>query len=228
MNADINLAATAALIADPTRSQILLALLDGRSLPAGELARIARVTFSTASTHLAKLADGGLVLAERSGRHRYYCLAGPQVGQALETLAVLAPPRPVRSLREADAGKAIHFARTCYDHLAGRVGVALAQQLVSGGWLTVADGSFEPTEAGARHFAAFGIDLPLLRRQRRAFAPCCLDWSERRHHIAGSLGAALTSRLLERDWLRRMPGTRAVQLTEAGRGGLAQVFGVEL
>jgi DNA-binding transcriptional ArsR family regulator len=225
MNAEVNLAAIAALMADPTRSQFLLQLLDGRALPAGELARFARVAPSTASSHLTRLVEGGLLCVHKQGRHRYYRLAGPEVGHVLETLATIAPPQPVCSLREAETGKAIRFARTCYDHLAGKLGVGLARAMLEQGWLVAGENNFAPTPGGEDRFVAFGIDLASLRKQRRAFAPCCLDWSERRHHVAGALGAALATRLVEMDWLRRQPGTRALQLTAAGRVGLADTFG---
>lgn len=228
MNADVNIAATGALLADPTRAQILLLLLDGRALPAGELARRARVSPSTASAHLTKLLEGGLLAVERQGRHRYFRLAQPSVGKALEALASISPPVAVRSLRESQVGQAIHFARTCYDHLAGKLGVGLTESLVKSGTLCETENSFELSPAGADRLTAFGLDLPQLRRQRRAFAPRCLDWSERRHHVAGSLGAALVTRLFDLGWVRRTDASRAVQLTDTGRQGLANTFQLEL
>lgn len=226
MKAEANIAATAALMADPTRAQILLSLLDGRALPAGELAHRARVSSSTTSTHLAKLVEGGLLAVEPQGRHRYYRLASPAVGQVIESLATIAPPVAVRSLRDAQTGAAIHFARTCYDHLAGTAGVTLARALLESETLTQAAGAFDVTPAGAERLAAFGVEIAVLRRQRRAFAPCCLDWSERRHHVAGALGAAITSRMFALGWIKRMDASRAVAVTEAGRTGLADTFGV--
>lgn len=227
MHNEANIAAVAALLADPARSRMLMTLLDGRALTASELARKAQIGASTASTHLAKLVAGDLLAVERQGRHRYYRIARPEVARVLETLATIAPPKPIASLREAEAGKAIHFARTCYDHMAGHIGVALAQALVAKGWLLTDDVQYALTPAGESALTAFGIDLATVRKQRRALAPCCLDWSERRHHMAGALGAALANRLFELDWIRRLPATRALYLPEAGRAGLAQTFGIE-
>lgn len=226
MNADVNIAAVAALIADPTRAAFLDELLDGRALPAGELARRAGVTASTASTHLARLVEGGLVVVERSGRHRYFRLADPTVARALEALAAVAPPKPVRSLRQSNVSAALRSGRTCYDHLAGVLGVQLTQSLVESGSLSVGDGAFALTEAGAGRLTAFGIDLLAVQRSRRAFAPCCLDWSERRHHLAGALGAALLHRLLDLGWIARTEASRAIKVTPEGRMGLQMQFGL--
>lgn len=228
MNADVNIAAVAALIADPTRAAFLDELLDGRALPAGELAHRAGVTASTASTHLARLVEGGLVVVERSGRHRYFRLAGASVARALEALAAVAPLKPVRSLRQSNISAALRSGRTCYDHLAGVLGVQLTQALVDSGSLSVVEGNFVLTDAGAERLAAFGVDLPAVKRSRRAFAPCCLDWSERRHHLAGALGAALLHRLLELGWIARTESSRAVKLTPAGQNGLKAEFGLTL
>lgn len=206
---------------------MLLLLLDGRALTAGELARRSRVSPSTASAHLTRLVEGGLLAVERQGRHRYFRLADASVGKALETLATISPPAPVRSLRQSQVGKAIHYARTCYDHLAGQVGVGLTEAMVRAGML-VESGSYELTPAGAERLTALGLDLPTIRRQSRAFALRCLDWSERRPHLAGALGAALTTRLFELGWIRRTDASRAVQLTELGRLELTRQFELEL
>src|SRR6266705_1162924 len=164
---DVDVAAAAALIGEPARAALLVALTEAESLPARELAARAGIAPSTASGHLARLLDGRLVVAERSGRHRYFRLAGAEVAAAIEALSVIAPPRPVRSLRAAAVGEALREARTCYDHLAGR----------------------------------------------RVFARPCLDWSERRRHLAGALGAALASTLLERRWVERRDGNRSLEVT---------------
>lgn len=228
MNEDADIARVASLIGDPARAGMLVALLDGRVRPASELAVLGRVSRATASVHLAKLVDAGLLVAERHGRHRYFRLDGPEVAAALEALAVIAPPVPVRSLRAAQEGEAIRFARLCYDHLAGRVGVAVAERMLQMELLRQRDGVLDVTPRGEEWLGRFGVDVAALRRQRRRFAFACLDWSERTHHVAGALGAALAARFLELGWVRRSPRSRAIQLTDAGRRGLAEVFGLEL
>lgn len=228
MNAHADIAAVAALLADPTRAAFLEALMDGRALPAGELAAHAGVSASTASEHLSRLVESGLLAVERSGRHRYFRLADPTVAQAWEALAVLAPAKKVRSLRESEAARAMRFGRTCYDHLAGELGVGLTQALVQAEVLTVTDGRFDVTADGAHRLKDFGIDTGALQSKRRALAPCCLDWTERRHHVAGALGAALLGRLLDLGWIRRSESSRAVRLTDSGRLGLSTEFGLTM
>jgi DNA-binding transcriptional ArsR family regulator len=218
----------AALIGDQTRTTMLEALADVDGLPATELAARAGVAASTASLHLGKLVDAGLVSAEAHGRHRYYRLADPNVARALEALAVIAPARSVRSLRDSAVAGALREARTCYDHLAGRLGVALADALVDGGLLVEEDESYGVTAAGEDRLAALGIAVDELRRRRRALARPCLDWSERRYHVAGAVGAALAKRALDLGWVERLPGSRAVRMTRAGTTGLRTELGVEL
>jgi len=227
MLADAAVAPIAALFADPARVAMLLALSDGREISAGELALLAGVTRSTASLHLTKLIEGGLVAARPEGRHRHYRLTRPEAVLALEALAVLAPQGTPRTHRQAKIGRAVRTARTCYDHLAGRVGVGLTTALIERGALVPAGRQFEVTVSGARLLGDFGIDLEAARRSRRVFALACLDWSERVHHLAGSLGGALLTCLLDLDWIARTPASRAVQVTPAGRQGLSRVFGLE-
>jgi DNA-binding transcriptional ArsR family regulator len=228
MDADAKIAPVAALVADSTRSTILFALSDGRSLPACELALRAGVKAPTISYHLDKLIAGGLVDADRRGRHRYYRLASPSVVRLLEALAIVAPPAPARTFREGQAAKALRFARTCYDHLAGFLGVQIAESLVCRGCLVPAGSDYGLTSDGERLFADLGLDVAGAAAERRQFARACLDWSERRDHLAGALGAALLSRLLELQWIERMESSRAVRLTDAGRLGLQERFQLEL
>jgi DNA-binding transcriptional ArsR family regulator len=228
MLADANIAFPAALLAEPARVAILFALSDGRALPAGELARHARVTPPTASAHLTRLVAGGLLTMEREGRHRYYRLADPAIVTALEALALIAPPKPAHSLKESHAAQAVRRARTCYDHLAGQLGVQITTALAERGAIEFEAREFQLGPAGAELFASLGVDVEQVRRERRSFARACLDWSERRYHLAGALGAALMVRLLELDWLQRVPASRAVRVTNTGRRALQRHFGVRV
>ncbi|WP_405394065.1 ArsR/SmtB family transcription factor [Microbispora hainanensis] len=222
---DADIAPVAALIADAARAAMLTALLDGRALAAGELAAIAGVSAPTASSHLARLLDGGLVTVVKQGRHRYYRLAGPDVARTLEVLARISGRVAVRSLRQSRQARLLREARSCYDHLAGRVGVELYDALVREGRLIEADGGCLLTASGADALAELGVDVERVRRARRRFAPDCLDWLERRPHLGGALGAAVLDRLLAREWLVRGTVPRALRLTGAGREGLERIFG---
>src|SRR5512132_4398474 len=210
MYADADLASVGALLAEPARAGVLMALGDGRSLPASMLASEAGVAASTASHHLARLVDGGLLTVVTRGRHRYFTLAGPHVAELLEAVARVAPAQPVRSLREGTRAHTLRYARRCYDHLAGRLGVAVADAL-----FVVRDESFEVTASGATKLASVGISAHMGDTAR-----ACVDWTEQRPHVAGALGQALLRRLLELEWLQRDPHTRAVRLTAAGQASL--------
>ncbi len=225
MLADVDISEPASLIGDPTRAVFLMALSEGQSLPAGELARRAGVTASTASIQLAKLVGGGLLTVEQHGRHHYYSLAEPAIAAAIESLAVIAPRRPASSLREARIGSDLQAARTCYDHLAGALGVALFDALLREGVLS---SDLEATRKGSRRLGDLGVDVEKAAESRRAFARRCLDWSERRHHLAGALGAAIATRFFELEWIERTPSSRAVRVTQAGRTELARELAVQL
>ena len=218
------IAATAALLGDPARANILAALLDGRALTAKELAYAAHVTAQTASGHLSKLSEGGLLMAEKQGRHRYYRLASPLVGQMLEGVMAVAGPEPPRT-GAWRGGEALRTARTCYDHLAGRLGVALADALLEHGHVALASDGGEVTEVGKRFLDAFGASPA---PGRRVFCRPCLDWSERRPHLAGRLGAALASRCFELGWVAQQRDTRALAISAAGRLGFRETFGIVL
>jgi DNA-binding transcriptional ArsR family regulator len=246
MLGDTDISPLGALLADPARGRILLALGDGRALAASVLADEAGVAASTASEHLAKLVRGGLLTVERHGRHRYFRLAGPEVGELLELLSRLSPAAPVRSLRQGSKANAVRFARTCYDHLAGVLGTELMAALLGQQLLTGGDGVFDPDHAerdrlsapgfdvdyrltpdGAERLREFGIEFDALPR-RRPLIRYCVDWSEQRHHLAGSLGAAIADRMFELRWIRRADRSRAVHVTDAGRAGLERAFGLTL
>jgi DNA-binding transcriptional ArsR family regulator len=223
---DPDIAPVAGLLADSARAAMLTALLDGRALAAGELARLAGVSPATASAHLARLLSGGLVTVVSQGRHRYYRLAGHEVGAAVEALALLGARRPVRSLRQSRQAQALSEARTCYDHLAGRAGIALLDALIGYGALRAGErtADFAVTAHGTATLAEFGVDITALRGSRRRLAVSCLDWTERRPHLGGALGAAITARLFELGWIERGACPRAVLVTAAGRDRLAATF----
>lgn len=224
---EMNVAMVAALFAEPARAAMLTALLDRRSLPAGELAYRAGITPQTASAHLAKLLDGGLLCVETCGRHRYYHLAGSEVAHVIEALSALAPRPPGRAGPREDARRdALCHARTCYDHLAGGLGVALAEALVSRGLLELGEAEFSVTPIGALRLREWGIDVDALRREKRAFARRCLDWTERRHHIAGALGTALLGYWIRQGWIARVACSRAVLLTDSGRAAFREELGM--
>jgi len=209
------------LIAEPARARMLAALGDGRALPASALAAEAGVAPSTASAHLARLVEGGFLCAESNGRRRYFRLRGPEVAEALEALARVAPREPVRSLGQATRIEALRAARTCYDHFAGRLGTALMDALLARG--LVADEHV--TDLGIERLGGLGIDLDAVPGRRARFRSC-LDWSERRPHAAGKLGAALAAHAFEFGWVERLDGSRALRVTPAGETGFADAFGL--
>ena len=221
-----HVAKIAALIGDPARANILKALMDGRARTAKELAQIAGVSPQTTSGHLAKLSDGGLLGLAKQGRHRYYHLANAQVATAIESLMALAGERALpKHHHHTRVAGALRAARTCYDHLAGKLGVCLFDQLVARGCLLPGgDEDFVVTRAGRQLFATLQIDVDALATGKRHFARACLDWSERSPHLAGSLGAALAERCFALGWLQRRHDSRAVTLTRAGETGLARHF----
>ena len=226
---EANIAVPAALIGDPARAAMLQALFDGRAQPATALAWAAGVSAQSASNHLAKLVAGGLLKVTVQGRHRYYRLASPEVAQALEALALLGPP-PRALVRPLDArARRLREARSCYDHLAGRLGVALADAMEDGG-LIEPDGPdrYRLTDLGRERLAALGVDLSPHRTGRRGPLRPCLDWTERRRHLAGPLAARLMTRLMDLGWLRRTSPDRGLLLTPAGHAGLRDALRLDL
>jgi DNA-binding transcriptional ArsR family regulator len=219
MIADPNFAHIAALIGEPARAAMLAAVLGGRAMAASELAHCAGVSPQTASAHLAQLVEGGLLNVTTSGRHRYYRLASPQVAQVLETLSAIAPSAQVRSLRQSDRAQSIRFARTCYDHLAGVVGVALTERMLERGQIVQVEQTYRIGEEGIDWLGRHGLDPEHVLHSRRPQARACLDWSERRDHLAGAFGALMAGWFLDQGWIERVAGSRAVRLTGAGRAG---------
>jgi DNA-binding transcriptional ArsR family regulator len=240
---DADIAAIASLFADPARCAVLLALDDGRALPASVLAEEAGVSRPTASSHLTKLTEAGLLSVETHGRHRYYRLSGPHIGELIEQLVRIAPPRPVRSLREGTKAARLRSARTCYDHFAGKLGVELMGSLLEQKVLTGGDGRYEPardtrdalsspghdvryelTDRGRMFLTGLGIEIP---SGKRPLIRYCVDWTEQRHHLSGALGRAILDRFLGAEWVKRMPRGRALKVTPEGRTALADWFGID-
>jgi DNA-binding transcriptional ArsR family regulator len=220
------IAAVAALIGDPTRANMLAALMGGRALTAGELAWHGGISAPTASGHLAKLVEAGLLAVEKQGRHRYYRLFSADVAQAMEALMAVAGAGPKRHRPVGPKDEALRAARTCYDHIAGRLGIALADALRARDHVHLADGVGAVTPEGERFFREFGVDLTSGSLGKRPLCRACLDWSERRHHLAGRLGAGLLDRSLALGWLARVPDSRAVAVTAEGERGFAECFGL--
>ncbi len=219
------IAATAALIGDPARANMLTALLSGAALTASELALEAGVTKQTASSHLAKLFDGGLLTIERQGRHRYYALADDEVARLLEALMGVADRRPTR-VRLGPKEPALRHARVCYDHLAGDLGVALYGALLERGAMAARGGELSPTRKGETFLEGLGIDVSSLARSPRPLCRPCLDWSVRRHHLAGALGAALLECVFNLGWARRKGSSRIVEFTSSGEAAFRKTFGM--
>jgi DNA-binding transcriptional ArsR family regulator len=222
------IAEVAALVGDPARASMLCALLGGRALTATELAHAAGVSPQTTSGHLAKLHAANLVGLMKQGRHRYFRLAGPHIAQMLEgimNVALLGPPRfqPKTRLDEQ-----MRRARTCYDHFAGTLGVALADRMTERELLVLGDEAGEVTPAGLDFLGKLGVDLAAARAKRRVFCRPCLDWTERRPHIGGAVGAALARRCFELKWVERVRDSRALRITTSGRRGLLEHFALAI
>jgi DNA-binding transcriptional ArsR family regulator len=218
------LAEVAQLVADPGRANILSTLMDGRALTASELATVAGVTPQTASSHLAKLVQRQLLTVRRRGPRRFYRLATPLVAQMLEGIMTVAATGPQRFRPPSKIDDQMRRARTCYDHLAGELGVAVTDAMVERGYLVLDEDAGELTAEGMKFLSGLGIDLDSPARSRRAFCRPCLDWSERRPHLAGRVGAAIANLALQRDWIRRRPQGRSIEITEAGLSAFKTLF----
>jgi DNA-binding transcriptional ArsR family regulator len=211
-----NIAAIAALLGDPARSNMLTALMHGQALTATELAQEAGVVLSTASGHLGKLQDAGLVDIEKQGRHRYFRLSGADVASVLEGLMGVAARTGHLRVRTGPRDPELRRARVCYDHLAGDAAVRMYDRLQAAGMIAASGGALRLTKAGERFFSTLGIDLDAAANGRRPLCRACLDWSERRHHLAGALGAALLDHIYDRGWAKRAANSRVVTFTKTG------------
>lgn len=223
-----NISSVAHLIAEPVRSVILITLVDGSAMSAGALARAAGVTAQTASSHLAKLLDGGLLSVESKGRHRYYRLAGAHVSHVLESLATIGPVTPAWRHTPNRPAQALRFARCCYDHLAGQISIAVTQSMLTRGFIVEAgERQYAVTAPGCEWLQQLGIDMndPAFS-QASEHARQCLDWTERQYHVAGPLGARLMDAFLAWGWISRSSATRSVSVTALGWEGLKQHFGI--
>lgn len=215
------------LLGNPARMAIAWAVIGGDALPASELAYRAGVTPQTASHHLARMVDGGLLAVERCLRYRYYRLASPAIAEIIEGLMALSDPPVLKDRPDRATVDRLRIARSCYDHLAGSLAVALADALQRKGWLDLQERDYQVTALGENGLVAFGLDVPALRHQQRLFARRCIDWSERRPHIGGALGAALMTRFQESGWIRKNPGDRKIWVSSAGQQGLWKTFGID-
>jgi DNA-binding transcriptional ArsR family regulator len=222
------MAEVAALVGDPARANILCALLGGRALTATELAIAAGVSPQTASGHLGRLLTARLLVLMKQGRHRYFRLAGPHVAQMLESIMVVALTGPPRFQPKSQRDENLRRARICYDHIAGVLGVGLAERLIEREFIILGDEAGEVTPSGAQFLSKLGVDLSAARARRRVFCRPCVDWTERRPHIGGALGAALASRCLELKWIERARDSRVLSITPAGHRGLMEFFALSI
>jgi DNA-binding transcriptional ArsR family regulator len=222
----LEIAQVASLIGDVSRANILSSLMDGRALTALELSLAASVTPQTASSHLAKLTEANLLTVEKQGRHRYYRLSSPQVARTLEAVMALTAYSPPRYRASSKLDDELRTVRTCYDHLAGRIGVAISDALIDQGHVVFDGDAGEVTGSGMDFFAGMGLDLMAPTKGRRIFCRPCLDWSERRFHLAGRVGAAIASFCIERKWLGRKRDSRALTITREGERMLPRAFGI--
>jgi DNA-binding transcriptional ArsR family regulator len=228
MGHESNISSVASLLADSSRAAMIALLMDGRHHPAGELAAAAAVTPQTASFHLSKMVETGIVMVEKHGRHRYYRIGRQEDAVIIEQILTLVKPVEVRSLRESVQMRTLRHARFCYDHLAGQVAVAITESMVAHNYLHIEGMDYIITESGEPFFKDLGIHLKDLRKKRRSFSRCCLDWTERKYHLAGSLGHALTDHLFQLQWLIRHDSGRGVHVTKEGEAGIYRTFGIDL
>lgn len=215
---------TATLIGDATRASILWNLLDGKAFTATELAIAVETSAQNISMHLGKLLDADLISVEKQGRHKYYRFSNKEVAYAVEAMANLIPKPEISAKKKTENYPPIKYCRTCYDHLAGKIGVALADSLLEQKIIIEKNNTFEITSEGEKWFSDFGVNIGDAKKQKRIFLKPCLDWSERRYHIAGSVGTLLLNKMLEQDWIRRTKDSRAIIITGKGEKEMLKSF----
>lgn len=227
MTINPNISALTSLLSEKSRATILAGLMDGKFHTASELAYMAAIKPQTASFHLAKLVENNIVICENNGRFRYFQLANQEVAHTLEILMAISPPPQIRSLKQSSQLKKLEKARTCYDHLAGRISVKLTNAMQSLEYIERKDKNFIITPKGEIFFKDLGIDLLALSKKRRSFSHACLDWSERTHHLGGALGNALFERYLELKWIESKANSREIIITRLGEEGFKNYFGID-
>lgn len=225
MSISQHVANTALLVGDPSRAAILTVLLDGRFHTASELSILIGVKPQTTSYHLSKLMEQNIIVVESQGRHRYFGIQNQEIAKTMEALLILSPPAKIKSLKQSREDAAIRYARTCYDHIAGYVGVQIADAFIQKGYL---DHDFLLTVKGELFLEEFQVNIKDIKKKRRSFCHKCLDWSERRHHIAGALGLAILERFIILGWVVRQPKTRALSVTVKGKEGLKDLLSINV
>ncbi|MEJ3741424.1 helix-turn-helix domain-containing protein [Bacillus tropicus] len=216
------------LLCSDSRVHILAYLLDGKAYPASELAHVAKIKPKTATYHLSKMKEEGILSIEKHGKHSYYRLFNSEISKILESLLIISPQEKIKPLRQSSQSSELRCARTCYNHLAGKLGVAITNSLLDKGYLIKNDLYFHITKTGQEFFKELGIDLNEFKQKRSILAKACLDWTEREHHLAGSLGNALLEKLLELNWIQRVSKSRAIKVNPDGRKELEQIFSINI
>ncbi|PEE33735.1 ArsR/SmtB family transcription factor [Bacillus cereus] len=224
----MNVSEVALLIRSKSKAQILTYLLDGKAYPTSELAYVAKIKPKTATYHLSKMKEEGILSIEKHGKHSYYRLSNSEISQILELLLVITPQEKAMPFRQSSQSSELRCARTCYDHLAGKLGVAITNSLLDKGYLMKKDMYFHITKTGQTFFTEFGIDVNEIKQKKRIFAKACLDWTEREHHLAGSLGNALLEKLLQLNWIQRISKSRTIKVTPNGKKELEQIFSIDI
>jgi DNA-binding transcriptional ArsR family regulator len=228
MSINPNIAEVASLLGEASRVSILTSLMDGRFHTATELAYMAGIKPQTASFHLLKLVEGNIIKVDKQGRHRYYQLANAEVAHVLELFLAMSPPPEIRSLKQSSQVKLLQNARTCFDHLAGKLGVGITESMLNEGYFIKEEKDFLVTNKGEQFLTDIGINLDETKRKRRSFSHACLDWSERRHHIGGALGNGLMRHFFDLGWILQVDSIRAVKVTDKGKKEFKTIFNIQV